>query len=132
MSILEKKVTRERFLELVMNNEDGLNKKEMATKLEISEQYFYKLLREYRIKSKAELKTYIEPMVPELIDNLRKSARKGSDRAAQLLLEMGEQYTPSNKVDLKGSMNINYSTGAVKTPTNAGVRGKNKESSEQI
>ena len=107
-----------------MNNDDNLNKKEMAAKLGISTPYFYKLLREYRIKSKAELKTYIEPHVPELIEQLRKNAKKGSDRAIQLLLEMGEAYTPSNKVDLKGSMVINYNTGSVKTPQDAGLSKK--------
>jgi len=121
MTELERGVTKEQFLNAVLNNELNHTNKELAKDLGISESMFYRLQREYKIESKAEVKSIIERYVAELIGQLRRNARKGSDRAIQLLLEMGDKYTPANKVDLSKKLIINYNIGSLKVPENAGT-----------
>ena len=45
---MAKKITKEKFIQDIENNEEGLTNKELAAKLDISEQYFYKLKKKYR------------------------------------------------------------------------------------
>ncbi len=132
MSEIQKKVTKEEFIEAIINNTDNKSNAQLADELGISHRHFYRLQEEYAIRSKDEVKKYAQRFTSEMVQLLRKNANKGSDRAIQLLLEIGEAYTPSNKLDVKGTMSIEYSVGQIRTPIDAGLSpGKQVKSSEQ-
>jgi len=132
MSAIQKKITKDEFVEVVLNNTDRKTNVELSKMLGISETHFYRLQKEYAIRSKDEVKKYAQLYTAELMQMLRSNAKKGSDRAIQLLLEMGESYTPSNKLDMKATLSIEYNIGTVKTPMDAGLSPVNKlETGEQ-
>lgn len=121
MADLEKKVTKEEFIQAIMDNTDRLNNIELAKEMGIHIQTFYRYQKEYKIKDKTELREYVRRYIPELIEQLRANARKGSDKAIQLLMEITGVYTPANKVDMSKRLTINYNIGNLKVPEHAGT-----------
>jgi len=117
----KKKITRTEFIETIINNTDGKTNVQLAREMGISDRHFYNLQDEYAIRTKDEVKKYAQRFTSEMVHQLRKNAKNGSDRAVQLLLELSETYVPSNKLDLKASMNIEYLVGIIKTPLDAGL-----------
>lgn len=100
------KITKEKFIEALENNEDNLSSVELAATLEISISYFYKLRTEYKEDIKNKAKELSEKLAIEQVQNLQRNALKGDTKASQLLLEMATVYIPSSKqnVNVKGEI----------------------------
>ncbi len=131
MSIFKCKISKEEFIEVIVNNIDGKTNLELAEEMGISKGTFYKLQDEYAIRTKDEVKKLVQRFTSELVTQLRKNAKNGSDRAVQMLMELGEIYTPSNKLDVKGTVSVLYAVGVIRTPIDAGLSpGKKIKSSE--
>jgi len=121
MEEFKRKVTKEEFTEAIINNEDNKTNEELAKEMGVSKSQFYRYQDEYAIRTKDEVKKIAQRFTSGIVQQLWKNVKNGSDRAAQLLMEIGETYTPSNKLDLKATMSIEYSVGLVRTPIEAGL-----------
>lgn len=95
------KVTKEKFIQTLEDNELGLTNEELATKLGISVPYFYELRRNYRKDVRDRASEMAQTLAVEQIQNLRKNAAKGDTNAAVKLLEMAGSYIPASKQKLE-------------------------------
>lgn len=128
----DRTVKKEEFIQALINNTDNKTKEQLAEDMGISKSQFYRYQKEYTLSSKEEVRKIAQSLMPEVLVNLRKSAASGSDRANQLIAEMAEMYTPSNKMDIKGTMQVMYQVGLVRTPMDAGLSpDKQVKSNEQ-
>ena len=84
------KVTEIEFIEAVENNDEGLNNQELAAKLGITEQWFYKLRNKYRDKLKDAAIKIIQNNAADLVRDLLKQSRDGKTQATLAGLEMLE------------------------------------------
>ena len=96
---MAKKITKKEFLEALENNENGLSDGELATKLGIHRNWFCELRKRYREDIREAGLRLAKALVLEQMANLRRNACKGDTRAAVILLEMADAYTPKDKHD---------------------------------
>ena len=113
------KITREMFIEAVVNNDSGKINKELAGELGISEKTFYKLQREYKISKKDEARGIAQRFTGEIISHLRRNSKKGDTGASKVILEISEIYEP-RKLDKQGQMQVNFFISGLKVPKDAG------------
>lgn len=90
------KVTKEKFIQALENNEDGLTNEEISKKLGISVPYFYELRRNYRKDVRDRASEMAQTLAVEQIQNLRNNAKAGDTAAAVKLLEIGGAYIPAS------------------------------------
>lgn len=102
------KVTKEQFIQTIENNEEGLTNLELASKLEISPQYFYDLKKQYKNDIRDIAKEMAEKSAAEQVNNLKRNAKKGDTKASTTLLELADVYIPHSKQDLKYEGDINF------------------------
>lgn len=93
------KVTKEQFLQAIVNNDDNLNNLQLAAKLGISEQYFYELRDKYSTNIRQFVKKSVRSMLPEQVRNLQKNAKSGDTSAAKYLIELDNQFHLEDTLD---------------------------------
>ncbi|MFZ5517671.1 MAG: transposase [Candidatus Zhuqueibacterota bacterium] len=91
------KITKNKFIEAIENNEQGLTNIELATKLGISEQYFYDLKKKYRDDLKETASEMIQKYAIDLVRDLITQSRKGKTEATKIALEMIGLYKNIDK-----------------------------------
>ena len=101
LPIMPVKVTKKQFIEAIENNEEGLTNIELATKLGISEQYFYDLKKKYRDELRDTAREMIQKSAVDLVRHLIEQSRKGKTEATKVALEMIGLYRSKVDIDFK-------------------------------
>lgn len=100
------KVSKIKFLQMLMYNEEGLTNLELAAKMGISEQHFYYLRNKWTADIRdASIQLARQYAVQEVL-NLRKNALSGDTPASKILLEMAEAYVNKSEIRADLSMGI--------------------------
>ena len=99
LPIMPVKVTKKQFIEAIENNEEGLTNLELATKLGISEQYFYDLKKKYKDELKDAAREILLKNAVELARHLLAQSKAGKTEATKTGLEIIEIY--------KSNLNLN-------------------------
>ena len=119
---MSKKVTKEKFIQVIENNRDGLTNVELAALLKISVSYFYKLRHEHLEEIKIHTVELAKSLALEQVTNLARNARKGDTAAAKTILEMAGAYIPASKQKLEvAASNIGVIQVPAKKPVGAPV-----------
>ena len=91
-----RKISKKRFVEALVNNDDGLNNQELASQLGISKQYFYKL------KARQIAVNYATQAVKDLL----KQSKDGKTNATTALLELAKVKERDSLLDSTGNWKI--------------------------
>jgi len=111
---MSKKATKEKFIQVIENNRDGLTNVELAALLKISVSYFYKLRHQHLEEIKNYAIEYAKSLALEQVANLARNSRRGDTAAAKTILEMAGAYIPASKKKLEvAASNI----GVIQVPT---------------
>ncbi len=103
---MPRKVSKIKFLEILMNNEEGLTNLEIAAKLGISEQHFYNLRKKYATEIRDASILLAQQYAVAQVLNLRKNAISGDTPASKILLEMADAYVNKSEIRADVSMGI--------------------------
>jgi len=104
---MERKVTKEQFIEAIENNEEGLYDFQLAAKLGITPEWFSHLKTEYMDKICDYTTIMAKKTAVDQINNLKRNARIKFDTKASLaLLEKAGEYTPASKQTIDGDIKV--------------------------
>lgn len=103
---MPRKITKEKFIQAIENNELGLTNQELATSMGISEPYFYDLRKKYRNEIRDLACEMVKQYAGAQIHNLRRNADNGDTKAALAILQMAGIYTPSSRQQIEASVGV--------------------------
>lgn len=106
---MEKKISKEEFIQIIENNEEGLYDYQLAEKLGITPIWFSQLKKKYKEDIRNIAKEMTVKSAAEMVNILKSLAMRGDTSAARIsavktLLEIAEVY--SSKHILEGSEKI--------------------------
>ena len=82
------KVSKNQFIQVIENNEDGLPDKDLAVKIGITPEHFCHLKKLYQNDIRDAARELTRRIALEQVQNLRRNAKKGDSQAAKYLLDM--------------------------------------------
>jgi len=85
------KVTKKQLIEALENNTDNKSDGQIAIELGITREWLCKLKKRYQQDLKQAAYELTNRIVLEQVNNLRRNAKAGSDRAAEILINMNKQ-----------------------------------------
>jgi len=100
------KVSKNRFIDAIVNNEDGLNNDEISSQLGISRQYFYKLKKKWKDELRDAARQIALNYATQAVKDLLKQSQDGKTNATTALLELAEVKTQKSLLDSAGNWRI--------------------------
>ena len=94
---MNRKVTKNMFLEVIENNTDNKPDYELARELSISREWFSKLKKRHMGEITRLATDMAKLMAVRAVNDLIRQSKNGNTSASRILLEMAGAYTPSQK-----------------------------------
>ncbi len=100
---MNQKVTKEQFLQIIENNEEGKKDYELAKELGITHQQFSNLRRKHSAEIVAMAREITRRRAERYLHDLERQSKKeketGKTAATKILLEMAGAYTPKQQTE---------------------------------
>jgi len=101
-----RKISKQRFVEALKNNDLGLTNLELAAQLGITEQYFYKLKKKYGEEIRLAARELAANYAIDALKDLKKQSKDGKTQATALLLELSKVKEQASLLSSDGSWRI--------------------------
>lgn len=101
-----RKISKKRFVEALVNNDDGLNNQELASQLGISKQYFYKLKAKWTDELRIAARQIAVNYATQAVKDLLKQSKDGKTNATTALLELAKVKERDSLLDSTGNWKI--------------------------